>query len=163
MIRSVLQRASSRRICVCVWEVHTQRPDGKQVDTDSAFPGDVSCTAPATPLLVSTMMPRPPSPSPAYSASSYSTHNPSISAQYERKQKQRALMGITAGAEDEKYKGKYRDLKKKVKEIESVSHDQSTSSMPSALILSACHLSRFRRTMTSCISSCCWQRRTFAG
>ena len=31
-------------------------------------------------------------------------------------------MGITAGAEDVKYQAKYRDLKKKVKEIESVSH-----------------------------------------
>ena len=35
-------------------------------------------------------------------------------------------MGITAGAEDVKYQAKYRDLKKKVKEIESVSHTQSS-------------------------------------
>ena len=34
-------------------------------------------------------------------------------------------MGITAGAEDVKYQAKYRELKKKVKEIESVSHYQS--------------------------------------
>lgn len=31
-------------------------------------------------------------------------------------------MGITAGAEDVKYQAKYRELKKKVKEIEMVSH-----------------------------------------
>ena len=67
------------------------------------------------------MLPRPPSPGSAYSAS-YAGHNPSASAQYERKQKQRSIMGITAGAEDVKYQAKYRDLKKKVKEIESVSH-----------------------------------------
>ena len=45
-----------------------------------------------------------------------------MSANYERKQKQRSIMGITAGAEDVKYQAKYRELKKKVKEIESVSH-----------------------------------------
>ncbi|RDX53875.1 hypothetical protein K466DRAFT_552080 [Polyporus arcularius HHB13444] len=64
------------------------------------------------------MMPRPASPGSAYSAP-YAGHNPSASAQYERKQKQRSIMGITAGAEDVKYQAKYRDLKKKVKEIES--------------------------------------------
>ena len=69
------------------------------------------------------MMPRPPSPSPAYSAS-FTAHNPSISAQYERRQKQRSIMGITAGAEDVKYQAKYRELKKKVKEIESVSQPE---------------------------------------
>ena len=47
-----------------------------------------------------------------------------MSANYERKQKQRSIMGITAGAEDVKYQAKYRELKKKVKEIESVSHAQ---------------------------------------
>lgn len=66
-------------------------------------------------------MPRPPSPGPAY-APPYAGGNPSISAQYERKQKQRSIMGITAGAEDVKYQAKYRELKKKVKEIEMVSH-----------------------------------------
>ena len=35
-------------------------------------------------------------------------------------------MGITAGAEDVKYQAKYRELKKKVKEIESVSHSEYT-------------------------------------
>ena len=74
--------------------------------------------APAVPFSVSTMMPRPPSPNSSYSV----PYNPSISAQYERKQKQRGIMGITAGAEDVKYQAKYRELKKKVKEIESVSH-----------------------------------------
>ena len=43
-------------------------------------------------------------------------------------------MGITAGAEDVKYQAKYRDLKKKVKEIESVSHSEyaflNASSIP---------------------------------
>lgn len=66
------------------------------------------------------MMPRPPSPGPAFSGP-YPIHNPSMSANYERKQKQRSIMGITAGAEDVKYQAKYRELKKKVKEIESVS------------------------------------------
>ena len=74
---------------------------------------------PATPLLVSTMMPRPPSP-PAAFPPPYPIHNPSISTQFDRKQKQRAMMGITAGAEDVKYQAKYRELKKKVKEIELV-------------------------------------------
>ena len=45
-----------------------------------------------------------------------------MSANYERKQKQRSIMGITAGAEDVKYQAKYRELKRKVKESESVSH-----------------------------------------
>ncbi|KAI1796171.1 hypothetical protein LXA43DRAFT_656272 [Ganoderma leucocontextum] len=64
------------------------------------------------------MMPRQPSPGPAFSGP-YPTHNPSMSANYERKQKQRSIMGITAGAEDVKYQAKYKELKKKVKEIES--------------------------------------------
>ncbi|TBU33118.1 hypothetical protein BD311DRAFT_749253 [Dichomitus squalens] len=64
------------------------------------------------------MMPRQPSPGPAYAAP-YPAHNPSMSANYERKQKQRSIMGITAGAEDVKYQAKYRELRKKVKEIES--------------------------------------------
>ena len=68
------------------------------------------------------MLPRPPSPGASAYSASYSAHNPSISAAYERKQKQRSIMGITAGAEDVKYQAKYRDLKKKVKEIESASH-----------------------------------------
>ncbi|KAI0751016.1 hypothetical protein C8Q80DRAFT_1352094 [Daedaleopsis nitida] len=63
------------------------------------------------------MMPRPPSPGPAYPPPY--AGNPSISAQQERKQKQRSIMGITAGAEDVKYQAKYKELKKKVKEIES--------------------------------------------
>ena len=71
------------------------------------------------------MMPRPGSPGPAFNPAYPIPSNPSISAQYDRKQKQRAMMGITAGAEDVKYQAKYRDLKKKVKEIESVSHYQS--------------------------------------
>ena len=66
------------------------------------------------------MMPRQPSPGPAFSGP-YPAHNPSMSANYDRKQKQRSIMGITAGAEDVKYQAKYRELKKKVKEIESVS------------------------------------------
>ena len=64
------------------------------------------------------MIPRQPSPGPAFSGP-YPPHNPSMSANYERKQKQRSIMGITAGAEDVKYQAKYRELKKKVKEIES--------------------------------------------
>ena len=69
------------------------------------------------------MLPRPPSPGPAYPPPyPPNTGNPTISAQLERKQKQRSIMGITAGAEDVKYQAKYRELKKKVKEIESVSH-----------------------------------------
>ena len=48
-----------------------------------------------------------------------------MSANYERKQKQRSIMGITAGAEDVKYQAKYKELKKKVKEIESVSHNNT--------------------------------------
>ncbi|KAI0650522.1 hypothetical protein C8Q79DRAFT_998350 [Trametes meyenii] len=63
-------------------------------------------------------MPRPPSPNPPYVAP-FTASNPSISAHYDRKQKQRSIMGITAGAEDVKYQAKYRELKKKVKEIES--------------------------------------------
>ncbi|KAL1946481.1 hypothetical protein VTO73DRAFT_14585 [Trametes versicolor] len=59
------------------------------------------------------MLPRPPSPNPPY------PYNPNSSAHYDRKQKQRSIMGITAGAEDVKYQAKYKELKKKVKEIES--------------------------------------------
>ncbi|KAI0638397.1 hypothetical protein C8Q77DRAFT_1154051 [Trametes polyzona] len=64
------------------------------------------------------MLPRPPSPNPPY-GQGFSQANTSISAHYDRKQKQRGIMGITAGAEDVKYQAKYRELKKKVKEIES--------------------------------------------
>ncbi|KAI9000804.1 hypothetical protein BD414DRAFT_404801 [Trametes punicea] len=67
------------------------------------------------------MLPRPPSPNPpAYSApygSAINVNHP-ISAPMERKQKQRGIIGITAGAEDTKYQAKYKELKKKVKEIE---------------------------------------------
>ena len=74
-------------------------------------------------LASTTMLPRPPSPNPPYSTPyATATHNPGISANYDRKQKQRSIMGITAGAEDVKYQAKYKELKKKVKEIESVSH-----------------------------------------
>ncbi|KAH9899639.1 hypothetical protein C8Q73DRAFT_743532 [Cubamyces lactineus] len=66
------------------------------------------------------MLPRPPSPNPPYVAPYAAVaHNPGISANYDRKQKQRSIMGITAGAEDVKYQAKYKELKKKVKEIES--------------------------------------------
>ncbi|KAI0832644.1 hypothetical protein BC628DRAFT_1528795 [Trametes gibbosa] len=64
------------------------------------------------------MLPRPPSPNPPYAAG-YPAATPSIPPHYDRKQKQRGIMGITAGAEDVKYQAKYRELKKKVKEIES--------------------------------------------
>ncbi|KAI0772138.1 hypothetical protein BD413DRAFT_548652 [Trametes elegans] len=75
--------------------------------------------APRLPSLVSTMLPRPSSPTPPVFASPYNAGNPAISAHYDRKQKQRSIMGITAGAEDVKYQAKYKELKKKVKEIES--------------------------------------------
>ncbi|KAH9850799.1 hypothetical protein C2E23DRAFT_759619 [Lenzites betulinus] len=64
------------------------------------------------------MLPRPPSPNPPYAAG-YSAASTPVPAHYDRKQKQRGIMGITAGAEDVKYQAKYRELKKKVKEIES--------------------------------------------
>ena len=59
-----------------------------------------------------------------------------MSANYERKQKQRSIMGITAGAEDVKYQAKYRELKKKVKEIESVSH--ACMACPHAFLITVC-------------------------
>ncbi|KAH9943241.1 uncharacterized protein BXZ73DRAFT_40221 [Epithele typhae] len=67
------------------------------------------------------MNPRPPSPHGPSKASAHDTpnYNPSISATQDRKAKHSRMMGITAGAEDVKYHAKYRELKKKVKEIES--------------------------------------------
>ena len=84
-------------------------------------------------------MPRPGSPGPAFNPAYPIPSNPSISAQYDRKQKQRAMMGITAGAEDVKYQAKYRDLKKKVKEIESVSRSFLVNKNASHLFLRPSH------------------------
>ncbi|CDO73765.1 hypothetical protein BN946_scf185015.g93 [Trametes cinnabarina] len=64
------------------------------------------------------MLPRPPSPNPPYAPPHGGNYNASLTNAYDRKQKQRSIMGITAGAEDTKYQAKYKELKKKVKEIE---------------------------------------------
>lgn len=101
------------------------------------------------------MLPRPPSPNPPY------PYNPNSSAHYDRKQKQRSIMGITAGAEDVKYQAKYKELKKKVKEIESVSHHDSKG--PGLRFTMLADPPTCYRTMTGCTSSCYWPRRIFVG
>ena len=57
-------------------------------------------------------------------------------------------MGITAGAEDAKYQTKYKELKRKVKDIEAV------PSFFFQLIFSS-HIVAKNRTMTSYISEFC--------
>ncbi|OSD04622.1 hypothetical protein PYCCODRAFT_1433491 [Trametes coccinea BRFM310] len=64
------------------------------------------------------MLPRPPSPNPPYAPPHGGNYNSSLTNAFDRKQKQRGIVGITAGAEDTKYQAKYKELKKKVKEIE---------------------------------------------
>lgn len=55
------------------------------------------------------------------------SHQPSPSAQ--QRSKQKPTLGITAGAEDVKYHAKYKELKKKVKEIEAVSPNNNSSNL----------------------------------
>lgn len=64
-------------------------------------------------------MSRHPSPGPSHSAPHIP---PQPSAAPSRRSRPSHSIGIAAGAEDVKYQGKYKDLKRKVKEIEGVSH-----------------------------------------
>lgn len=69
------------------------------------------------PFLSHTPMSRQPSPGPSH-------FPPSAQHANNRQKSKNYTQGIAAGAEDAKYKTKYRELKKKVKEIEMVSqHD----------------------------------------
>ena len=77
-----------------------------------------------SPLLL-TAMSRQPSPGPSH----FPPNNRQKSKNY--------TQGIAAGAEDAKYKTKYRELKKKVKEIEMVS--QPASCHPTFSRLKHCH------------------------
>ncbi len=73
------------------------------------------------------------------------------------RQKSRAYAsGIAAGAEDVKYAAKYRELKKKVKEIEFVSAAWS-------LEMRECAADMLRRTTTSCFSKSCKRGKLFRG
>lgn len=82
-------------------------------------------------------MSRQPSPGPSH-------FPPSAQHVNNRQKSKNYTQGIAAGAEDAKYKTKYRELKKKVKDIESVSQQPSYRL---CLLGSHTHLTR---TMTSC-------------
>lgn len=64
-------------------------------------------------------MSRQPSPGPSH-------FPPSTQHANNRQKSKNYTQGIAAGAEDAKYKTKYRELKKKVKEIDLVSHPDAT-------------------------------------
>jgi hypothetical protein len=61
--------------------------------------------------------------------------------------------GIAAGVEDEKYQAKYKELKRKVKEIEMVCYSSPRGRSFSVI--------SFRRTMTSSSSRCLWPKNPF--
>jgi hypothetical protein len=88
--------------------------------------------------LLYTAMSRQPSPGPSH-------FPPSAQHANNRQKSKNYTQGIAAGAEDAKYKTKYRELKKKVKEIETVSQPDAVFVYRSRL--THCHLIR---TMTSC-------------
>lgn len=79
-------------------------------------------------------MSRHPSPGPSHSGPQNTQHGPS--APSARRSRPAHSIGIAAGAEDVKYQAKYKDLKRKVKEIEGVSSlDFLVTTTPSLLLL----------------------------
>jgi hypothetical protein len=73
------------------------------------------------PSLAAATMSRQPSPGPAHSSHSLQMyHQPPLAPSSSKQKNKPHVPGITAGAEDVKYQAKYKELKKKVKEIELV-------------------------------------------
>ena len=64
-------------------------------------------------------------------------NQPSVSGRHKHKP---FAVGIAAGAEDAKYQAKYKELKRKVKDIENVI-------LTFSFLLDACNMSHTRRTM----------------